>query len=236
MLTLSAPAHVYITQGFNLTGSLKTKDGSLLGNRSIDVYWNATGSPGWNYLTRVKTDDNGNYVVPSTWSNAGSVTYRALYGGSPTYLTTQKEVSVTMEKIPTTLTLSGPAYARVRLNYTIGGNLTDQAGKGLTNKVVALYWRYQGDASWTWWYNATTNASGHFNVTDEWALVHTVEYQAAFSGDGAHANATSGIVTVPVITGSWQNVTVDNGDAGSLALDAAGYPHVIYDPGNNSLK
>jgi hypothetical protein len=201
-LLVVSPSIVIIGQKYTLTGYLHDANGKGIANKPIYVYYAWAGVVSrWYYSNIISTDQNGYYST--TTSSSRSIYIKMLFpGGDSVYESSiSNSVGITVQKIPTTLTLDSPApnpypwFANTP--YIISGYLKDSAGNPLAGQPIKIWYRYPSETG-VWHYSNTIytlsdGGYGTFASSPQDIYLHT-----NFPGDGTHAESNTNEVLVDV--------------------------------------
>ena len=159
----------------------------------------------WVTIASSTTNITGYAVFIIDSGYVGNYTYRAYYSGSNIYAeSASNEVNVSVQPIPTTLTLSAPTtvYAGEYFNLT-ARLLNSLNGSGISGYTVYFYRSLDG-ISWEYIGSVATNSSGYAVLTWVENSSGTYYYKANFTDPGKDAGmqiyneSESNIVTVTV--------------------------------------
>lgn len=194
-LTLNAlSSTVYVGEKPFVFGSLENSSHEGIAGATISLYKN-TGQYSTTFLTTLTTDSNGEFTYEdSETASTGNITYRAVFEGDATYTGDEDSVTVTVTKIPTSITLSeGSSSIYVGDTPSLSGTLKDSSNNGITSVSVKIY---QGN---TLLGTVTTGAGGAFSYTGSATTASgSLTYHAVYEGTSSYASVTSSDVTITV--------------------------------------
>ncbi len=167
-----------------LTGSLTAAGSALPAGTTITISRSEAGSTTVKHFT-VTTAANGSFSLTDTPPGAGQFTYTAAYSGSATVASATASQTVTITRIPTSLTLAAsPSTA----TYEPTIQVTAHLGKTYTSRTVSIYAQPFGSSSRTLLMTGKANSSGE--LTASYRAVHSTRLIAVFAGDARYAPAT----------------------------------------------
>lgn len=185
MLSISAPPASYITRPVTLTGSLTPASGAPLpAGTPVTITRSVAGGTSVKTFA-VATAANGSVTLTDTPPALGQYLYRASYSGSTTTTASTALTSVTVTRIPASLTLTAGSATR---NYLPAIQVTAHLGATYTNRTVSLYAQPFGSKTRTLLKAAKVNSSG--NLTISYLAPHSTTFSAVFSGDAHYAAVT----------------------------------------------
>ena len=185
-ISLSASSGT-ITYGDSVTLSGTLSVGS---GESVKIYQGST------LLESVTTGTGGAFTKTITDLGVGSYTFKAVYDGDSTHTgVTSSNVSVTVNKLTSTITLSVPASGTVGTSYSITGTLVPTSGsvKLYENSVLK---------------DTLTVTSGSFSKSITQSNEGTYSYYAVFEGSSTYSSVTSS--TGSIVVSDVPTPTVDS--------------------------
>ena len=174
--------------------------------------WHYIGTSGTKY-----TDASGysTLTFATKWASAGTRTYYASFAGDSSYLaSTSSAVTVKVTNVKTSassavtvnvtnatnlktaLTITAPASALMKQNFTINGTLSASA-LGIGNGTITLQ-RSTDNATWTNVTTNVTNTTGGYQFSNNESAAKSYYYRTACDGNATYLNATSNTVNVNV--------------------------------------
>lgn len=184
----------YVGQFYTLSGYLKDANGKGIPDATIRLYYKHAGESSFTYWLDLKTDSNGYYQRAT--SDSKTISHYTSYGGSSTYPAAKSNtVTVDVQKIPTTTTITASPTNPTNLEIVTFTVIVKAGNTGLSGPVAIWYTKPDGTQHDYGTYN-TVDGVFTFNrplpEPGQWI------YHATFAGDSQHA-ASSGTVTVNVI-------------------------------------
>lgn len=198
-LTLTAErTSIPVGSNIVLRGKLtNTNTGEGIGGETVTLQEYVNGQ--WVEKGSTTTDPLGNYSFTLSGYPIGSYTFRTVYAGSLSYSgSTSPQVTVTVTKIPTTLTITSDksTYLVGETAKFSGALKRADTGEGIPYKTVFLQ-KLVG----TTWINvgsATTGADGSYLISYALSESGTFSFRSAFEGDETTDPATSSSLSVTV--------------------------------------
>jgi hypothetical protein len=199
-VTLNVPSSVRLGKTVSVSGTLALSTGYPPSGTPVTVTRTMAGST--TETKTLTTGTNGAFsftdAAPPTY---GTYTYTASYAGNATTGTATTTSSVTVTRLPTTLTL-----ATNGTNYSYGSKVTATAhlGTTYTGRTVTIYEEPYGGGAEKTLVTGKVNSSG--NLTATYTPTTSTTFGASFSGDAKYAPVTT-THNVYVYAGVWLKIT-----------------------------
>lgn len=186
VIDLHAPAAAHVGDTVDIAGTLSTPDAPVAG---AQLTVRVETPSGWRSVGTVTTDDTGAFATSDEPSVAGSHCYRVTYAGGTRQRSASAGRCVGVTARATSLTLSGPAEARLDDPVTVVGRLTveGQSPAGV-ELVVSRTDRFLGAQSLS---PVTTGPNGDFTFTDVPPNGSVVTYAVSHAGTQSQAPASA---------------------------------------------
>jgi hypothetical protein len=184
-LSLNPSATVELGKTVNVSGTLALSTGYPPSGTEVTVTRTMSGTA--TETKTLTTGSNGAFsftdAAPPTY---GTYTYTASYAGNSTTTAATTTASVTITRLPTTLTLTTNGT-----NYSYGSKVTATAhlGTTYTGRTVTIYEEPFGGTSKKALVTARVNSSGNLSAT--YTPTTSTTFSASFSGDAKYAPATT---------------------------------------------
>ena len=193
---------VAVGMPFTINGTLTDANGNPIAGATIQLQ-NSTDNVNWNNVTTATTNANGAYQLGNNESAVNTYYYRTTYAGSTTYTNaTSNVVSVTVTKIPTTLTATASAkIVAVNQQFTVSGTLKTQGtpSTALVSQPVYLEGSYDNITWFRISANATTKAGGAYSFAGYISQTGSYYLRAHFDGTATYAGSVSNAILVRVV-------------------------------------
>lgn len=210
LLSLTAPSSIYVTHSVTLTGELAlSAGGNLPAGTPITITRSVTGGTSASF--KVFTAADGGFSLTDKPPAAGQYTYTASYAGSSTTAASAAPATVTVKRLPTSLSVSTD---HAIYNYDATIHVTAHLGTTYTNRTVAIY--AQSLRSTRKKLLASGRVNSHGNLTVSYVAPHSTTFSAVFAGDARYVPATAkrtvGVrVKVTMKLGGYYGTTSVNG-------------------------
>ncbi|MER7365817.1 hypothetical protein [Nonomuraea wenchangensis] len=188
-LTLTAPAAGTILQPLTLEGRLSFAGGATPGERSVVVTRrlpDGTRQP----LPEITTATDGTFSITDTPQVSGTITYDALWDGSPDFRWSRASAAVTIAKVRSSVSWA-PAPATTLFEpftWDLRLSLADGSAPGAQRVVVT---RQLPDGTIEPLPEITTAADGTFSITDTPQVSGMIWYEVRWAGDSVYDAARS---------------------------------------------
>ncbi|MEU9824789.1 YncE family protein [Micromonospora chersina] len=183
-LTLSPAGTATALDPFPLAGRLTLPDGTAPGEQPIEI--SRTLPDGTTAVVgTVSTAADGTFTATDTPPVAGSVSYTAIWDGSPTVRWSKTTTKVDVATHATSLSLTGPTTGNASRSLTLTGRLS-AAGDVPTPAGSVAVWRVVTNRNGTTVLDlapATLAADGSFTITDTPPVGGTYTYHARYDGN-----------------------------------------------------
>jgi hypothetical protein len=183
-LSLTAPSTADITEPLSLAGTLTGSTGAPL-PAGTPIAITRSAADGTAATFNVTTAADGSFTLTDTPPALGTYSYTASYGGSAASTASSASQTVTVTRIPTSLTLTTPSAV---LAYQPTFSVTAHLGTTDTNRTVSIYAQPDGGGTATLLKTATVDATG--NLTVSYTAPHSTTFTAVFAGDADYAPVT----------------------------------------------
>jgi len=187
-----------VGQTYTLSGYLNDQYGKPLTGKKIQFYWRTGTSGTWQTGSSVYTSSTGLYSNYGLADHPTTIQYQARYAGDSTHGGASSAIWTVKWKYESQLSLySSSVQAPVQGWIYFYGNLKDQNGNPLEDKLVTLYWRNSPSQSWikaTMYFYTGSYGSYMFRVGH--AQPETVYWITFYAGDSTHWPAQSNVVAV----------------------------------------
>jgi len=164
--TINTPDNIKVGQKINVTGTATDKNGNPIANTIINVIIG-----GKNYT--VTTDDNGDWILPYTTTQAGNINASVQWNGNDSFLGFINNTSFNVEKSSTNSTILVPDNVNVGETINITGLAKDEFDNPLAITVLNVIVNNQPftvttDATGIWNLDYIPSVSGNFNISVDW--------------------------------------------------------------------
>jgi hypothetical protein len=184
-LGLAGPSIAYITKSVTLTGQLTLSTGATPpAGTPITIARSVAGGTTIKNFT-VTTAANGSFTLTDTPPAQGTYTYAANYGGSTTIAPATASHTVTVTRIPASLTVT---TGSATFTYEPTIHVTAHLGPTYSDRTVSIYAQPFGGTSRVLLKTGQVNSGG--NLTASYAAPHSTTFSAVFSGDARYAPKT----------------------------------------------
>lgn len=180
-ITLEATGSMIVTETMTLTATY-TKGGLGVNNKTISFYDGAT------LLGTAQTNSDGVAVYTYTPSTVKTSNFKAVYEHVESNIET-----ITIMRIPSTITLTGKTQVYVDDSLTLTGTLKDKTDNARTGVTVNLY-----DGNAFTQMSATTDNEGGFSFTPLTNLSRTSNFRVQSAELGNYSDAQSNLLSVTI--------------------------------------
>lgn len=184
-LSLAGPSIAYITKSVTLTGKLTLGSGAgPPAGTPITIARSVAGGTAVKNFTATTTA-NGSFTLKDTPPALGTYTYNASYSGSTTTGPATASRTVTVTRMPTSLTVT---TGSTTFTYEPTVHVTARLGTTYTNRTVSIYAQRFGSTARVRLKSGRVNSGG--NLTVSYVAPHSTTFSAVFSGDARYAPKT----------------------------------------------
>jgi hypothetical protein len=153
----------------------------------------------WNTIGTAATNSSGIATIDFTPSEAGTFALSAEFSGDAKHAeTTSQEVTLTVNKVQTNLTISlSNTTTTIQTSIKIYATLKDEDAQPLPHSNI--YYQIFKDGEWTGIGSATTNLQGIASLNFQPSEAGTFKLKAVYGGTQKYAESTSEEATLEVI-------------------------------------
>jgi 5-hydroxyisourate hydrolase-like protein (transthyretin family) len=189
-----------VTLGSNITfsGSISPPQNDV----EVTIQRAIVGSGNWGNISKIRTDEDGNYVYVWTANQIATWDFRAIWDGDE-FIRGAESVrkNVQVERRGSTLTLNlSPNPVVLGNNVTIRGTLTTIPFETkIPNANVTIKYRRNGETNWTTLDSVLTDSQGSYSLAWNASEIAIFYIMASWPGDANTLSSDSSIIKLEVV-------------------------------------
>ena len=160
------------------------------------------GTSNWGNISKIRTDEDGNYIYIWTADQWGTWDFRAIWDGDEFIRGAESErIEVKVDRRGSTLTLKlDPNPVVLGNNVTITGTLkTLPFETKISNANLTIKYRRSNETDWTILDSVLTDSQGSYGLTWNASEIATFEFMAGWPGDTNTLGSDSPVETLEVV-------------------------------------
>jgi len=220
-LTLEVPTTARVGDTITLGATLTDEEEKAL--RGVSIEYSIYSGGAWNKIGTAVTNASGMAIRDYTPSEAGTFLLSAEFKGDPTHAdTTSQEVTLIVNKVQTTLTISlSNITTTIGTSIKISATLNDEDSQPIPRSSVYYQIFNEEDwisGEWTGIGSATTNLQGVASLYFQPTEAGTFRFRAVYEGDPKYGESTSEETNLEVTGGNPPGSPFDLGFLGDNQL------------------